>query len=118
MNPNSRMLVRLQTMRLILLSALLLMMPALIPVAADAQARVIVELRAAEGEPSDVTVELAPAEGGQSFRCTTSKGKCSIEGVPGGRYRARVIREGEESPRARRVMIPPSGEVTVVLPVR
>lgn len=107
-------------MRLILLPALLLLfalLPALSPQSAAAQARVLIELRAADGEVRDATVELVPADGGEPLRCTTSNGKCSLEGVAGGRYRARVVVEGEESPRPRRVMIPPNGEVTVVLPV-
>ncbi|NLE48031.1 MAG: carboxypeptidase regulatory-like domain-containing protein [Sandaracinaceae bacterium] len=105
-------------MRLSLLIALFAVLPVLSPTTAVAQARVIVEVRGAEGAADGLTVELSPADGGRSFRCTTSKGKCSIDGVPGGRYRAKIIREGEGGPRPRSVMIPPSGEVTVVLPAR
>lgn len=105
-------------MRLSLLIALFAVLPVLSPTTAVAQARVIVEVRGAEGAADGLSVELSPADGGRSFRCTTSKGKCSIDGVPGGRYRAKIIREGEGGPRPRRVMIPPSGEVTVVLPAR
>ena len=89
-----------------------------LPLVALAQSRVIVEVRAPSGEAADGTVTLEPTGGGRSYSCTTSRGRCTLEGVPGGRYFAKLVPNQGEAPAPRRVMIPPAGEVTVHVPTR
>lgn len=89
-----------------------------LPLVALAQSRVIVEVRAPSGEAADGTVTLEPVAGGKSHSCTTTRGSCTLEGVPGGRYLAKLTPREGEAPAPRRVMIPPSGEVTVHVPTR
>lgn len=85
---------------------------------AGAQSRVVVEVRTPAGEVADGRVTLEPEGGGKSFSCTTRRGQCTLEGVPGGRYIAKLEPNQGEAPAPRRVMIPPSGEVTVHVPTR
>ena len=78
-----------------------------VPVSADATVNAIV--RNAAKQPVDGQVSLSPAGDGKSFRCTTSKGACTMRGVPGGRYIV-TFRPKSGSPTApRKVVIPPSG---------
>jgi hypothetical protein len=89
-----------------------------VPFVALAQSRVIVEVRTPSGEAPDGKVTLEPVGGGKSYSCTTTRGECTLEGVPGGRYLATLTPKEGEAPAPRRVMIPPSGEVTVHVPTR
>lgn len=89
-----------------------------VPLVAVAQSRVIVEVRTPSGEAADGKVTLEPVGGGKSFSCTTTRGQCTLDGVPGGRYLAKLAPSTGEAPEPRRVMIPPAGEVTVHVPTR
>jgi hypothetical protein len=81
--------------------------------AALADATVVVDLKTAEGSPVDGTVELK--KGDAKFRCTTQKGHCEIKGVPGGMYTVEVSQADKPSPKPKTVMIPPSGEVKLIV---
>jgi len=85
------------------------------PVGALADATVVVRVRAA-GEAVDGTVTLV-AKGSSKgrYQCRTSDGRCTIRGVPGGRYTVRFVPERGESPPERSVMIPPEGEVSLIV---
>lgn len=78
-----------------------------------AEATVVVDLKAADGSAADGTVELK--KGDAKFRCTTQKGRCEIKGVPGGLYSVEVSQTDKPAPKAKTVMIPPSGEVKLIV---
>jgi len=78
-----------------------------------ADATVIVDLKTAEGASADGTVELK--KGDAKFRCTTQKGHCEIKGVPGGLYSVEVSQPDKSPPKPKTVMIPPSGEVKLIV---
>ena len=78
-----------------------------------AEATVIVDLKAADGSAVDGTVELK--KGDTKFRCSTQKGHCEIKGVPGGMYSVEVSETQKAPPKAKSVMIPPSGEVKLIV---
>ncbi len=80
---------------------------------AFAEATVIVELKAADGSPVDGTVELT--KGDAKHRCTTEKGRCEIKAVPGGMYNVEVSQGDRPAPKPKSVMIPPSGEVKLIV---
>jgi hypothetical protein len=80
---------------------------------AFAEATVIVELKAADGASADGTVELSKGE--LKHRCTTAKGRCEIKAVAGGMYTVQVTQPGQPSPKPKSVMIPPSGEVKLIV---
>ena len=83
--------------------------------AAWAQAVVDVEVRNAEGAPADGEVTLESLEGKRVASCTTEKGRCSLGKVAGGSYRVRVAPKQGESPKPRRVMVPPEGKVSLIV---
>jgi hypothetical protein len=58
-------------------------------------------------------VELT--KGDSKHRCTTDKGRCEIKGVAGGQYTVGVVQTGKPSPKPKTVMIPPSGEVKLIV---
>ncbi len=78
-----------------------------------AEATVIVELKTAEGSPAEGTVELK--KGDTKFRCSTQQGRCEIKSVPGGMYTVEVSQGEKPAPKAKSVMIPPSGEVKLIV---
>jgi hypothetical protein len=78
-----------------------------------ADAKVIVELKTAAGAPTDGTVELK--KGDARYQCTTQGGRCEISGVPGGLYSAEVTQAGKPAAKPKSVMIPPSGEVKLIV---
>jgi len=85
------------------------------PSAARADAVVLVRVQAA-GEAVDGRVTLTRKDDGSERRtCQTRAGRCRIPGVPGGRYVVRFQPEEGDSPPDRTVMIPPEGEVTLVV---
>lgn len=85
------------------------------PTAALAQATVEVEVRDADGAPVDGTVTLEPRGEGETRHCETREGRCTLEGVAGGRHTVRFAPRAGEAPPARSVMIPPSGRVTLIV---
>jgi hypothetical protein len=79
-----------------------------------ADAKVVVELKDKDGAPTDGTVELK--KGGETkHTCTTQAARCEIAGVPGGMYTVEVKQAGKPSPKPKEVMIPPSGEVKLIV---
>ncbi|MCC6876692.1 MAG: carboxypeptidase regulatory-like domain-containing protein [Sandaracinaceae bacterium] len=88
-----------------------------LPALADAE--VVVQVRAPGGGTGEATVTLTPEGGGEARSCTTRNGTCRISGVPSGRYvvTAQPIGAGQP-PVPRPVLIPPSGQVTVSVPLR
>lgn len=80
---------------------------------ASADAKVIVELKTPDGASAEGTVELKKGDARHS--CTTQKGRCEISGVGGGMYTVEVKQEGKPPPKPKQVMIPPSGEVKLIV---
>jgi hypothetical protein len=79
-----------------------------------ADAKVVVELKDKAGAPADGTVELK--KGGETkHSCTTQAARCELSGVPGGMYTVEVKQPGKPSPKPKEVMIPPSGEVKLIV---
>ena len=84
------------------------------PRAALADAVVVVTLRAADGNLVAGTVQLSRGEARHS--CTTGgDGRCEMRGVTGGSYTVTVEQAGRPSPKPRAVMIPPTGEVKLIV---
>lgn len=79
------------------------------------RATVNVTLRTASGEVAEGRVTLQTLSGAEVASCTTELGKCTLEQVEGGSYLATVKPAKGPSPKPRKVMIPPSGEVGLVL---
>jgi hypothetical protein len=78
-----------------------------------ADAKVVVEVKDKDGAPADGTVELK--KGGETkHSCTTQASKCEISGVPGGMYTVEV-KQGGKASKPKEVMIPPSGEVKLIV---
>lgn len=80
---------------------------------AAADATVIVELKTASGQSADGVVQLTKGEA--KHTCSTRQGRCSISGVAGGMYTVEVSQPGKASPKPKTVMIPPSGEVKLIV---
>lgn len=100
------------TVRLFLSAALLL----LVPSGVLADATVVVELRLPDGRSTDGTVQLTKGEA--KHRCTTNGGRCAISGVAGGVYTVSVEQSGQTPPKPKSVVIPPSGEVKLIVNAR
>ncbi len=83
------------------------------PGVAYADATVMVELKGEGGAPADGRVELVKGEARHS--CTTVQGRCEIRGVAGGMYSVQVSGTKQAAPKAKQAMIPPSGEVKLVV---
>ena len=78
-----------------------------------ADAAVIVELKRPDGSSADGTVLLT--KGGTKLECKTQNGRCQLTGVPGGTYSVEVIQADKPASKAKRVMIPPAGEVKLIV---
>ena len=78
-----------------------------------AEATVVVEVKRADGSAADGVVQLT--QGATKLSCTTSKGRCEIKGVAGGSYSVEVQQAGRPSTKPKTVMIPPSGEVKLIV---
>jgi hypothetical protein len=82
--------------------------------AARADATVVVELKRPDGSSAEGTVQLRKGEA--KARCTTDKaGRCSLSGIAGGVYTVSVAQPGKPSPKDKTVVIPPSGEVKLIV---
>jgi hypothetical protein len=94
-----------------LLPALLLILSTS-PAAADAT--VAVELKRPDGSAAEGTVQLTKGEA--KHRCTTDKGgRCEIRGVAGGVYTVSVEQQGRPAGKEKTAVIPPSGEVKLIV---
>ena len=81
---------------------------------AAADAVVIVELKRPDGSNAEGTVQLTKGE--TKHRCTTDKaGRCEIRGVAGGVYTVSVEQQGRPAPKEKTAVIPPSGEVKLIV---
>ena len=98
--------------RTLLLSAFLCLSALLVATPAWANATVQVEVHASSGATVDGQVSLTNVtDTSKRFACATRKGRCTIPGVPGGRYSV-VFRPNKGNAGApRNVMIPPNGNV-------
>ncbi len=101
--------------RTLLAAALVLVATMLVAIpAALADAVVQVRLVSQSGQPVEGTVTVSPAAGG-SFSCRTQGGTCRIPNVPGGRATVTVAPAQGAAPPPRPVMIPPSGNVSLIV---
>jgi hypothetical protein len=80
---------------------------------AQAEASVIVELKRADGSAADGIVRLT--KGDEKLECTTQKGRCQLNAVPGGTYSVEVVQADKPAAKPKRVMIPPAGEVKLIV---
>ena len=82
---------------------------------ARADALVAVQLKDARGVLTDGVVTLLDAEGKPVASCEARQGTCEMKNVAGGNYSVTVQTSAGEGPKPRKVMIPPSGRVTLVV---
>src|SRR5687767_9618802 len=83
-----------------------------IPGLAAAQATVQIRVAASAGRPADGTVTLTGQ--GQTRRCSTTAGRCTIV-VPAGSYSATVAPRSGTAPAPRAVTVPAAGVITLAL---
>lgn len=96
------------------LSACLVLLALAVPAIARAEAVVVVTLRRVDGTRTSGTVQLT--RGDDTHRCTTdAEGRCEIRGVAGGTYTVTVRQAERPAPKPRTVMIPPTGEVKLIV---
>jgi hypothetical protein len=91
---------------------------ALLPAAVFAEATVSVSLKDPQGQPADGKVTLSSAEGKSVATCVAHAGQCEMQSVPGGFYTVTVEPAKGAAPKPRKVMIPPSGKVALVVATR
>jgi hypothetical protein len=84
-------------------------------VPAFADALVTVQLKDAAGAPANGKVELTDAAGKVVASCDAHGGQCEMKNVPGGFLTVTVQPEKGAAPKPRKVMIPPSGKVSLVV---
>lgn len=82
---------------------------------AHAEALVTVQLKDGQGRPAEGKVTLLDAENKPIASCQAQAGKCEMRGVPGGTFTVTVQPSQGEAPKPRRVLIPPSGKVALVV---
>jgi hypothetical protein len=80
---------------------------------ARAEATVVVEVKRPDGSAADGIVQLT--QGTNKLRCTTTKGRCELKGVAGGAYTVELEQAGRPASKPKTVMIPPSGEVKLIV---
>jgi hypothetical protein len=79
-----------------------------------ADASVIVELKRADGSPVAAAVVLT--KGDIKYRCDTDQaGRCTIKGVAGGVYQVSAEQAGKPPGKPKPAMIPPNGEVKLIV---
>lgn len=81
----------------------------------SAEALVAVQLKDAQGQPAEGKVTLLDAESKPVASCDAKAGKCDMPNVPGGSYTVTVQPSKGNPPKPRKVMIPPSGKVVLVV---
>ncbi|HEX2675435.1 MAG TPA: hypothetical protein VHM19_02315 [Polyangiales bacterium] len=82
---------------------------------AFAEALVSVQLKDPQGKPADGKVELSDAAGKVVATCDAHGGQCEMKDVPGGLLTVTVKPEKGAAPKPKKVMIPPSGKVSLVV---
>jgi len=82
---------------------------------ARADALVSVQLKDANGQPAEGKVTLLDAQGKPVASCDAHAGKCDMQNVPGGAFTVTVQPTKGNAPKPRKVMIPPSGKVALVV---
>jgi hypothetical protein len=86
----------------------------LVPLRALADATVVVELKRPDGSAAEGGVQLTKGEA--KYGCSTDKaGRCELRGVAGGVYTVKVDQPGRPAPKEKTVVIPPSGEVKLIV---
>ena len=80
---------------------------------AYADASVLVEVKRADGSGAEGTVRLIKGE--TKLSCVTTKGRCEIKNVPGGLYTVELEQSGKPAGKPKTVMIPPAGEVKLIV---
>jgi hypothetical protein len=82
---------------------------------ASADATVVVELKRPDGSAVSGTVVLH--KGGEAkYRCDTdAAGRCALKDVAGGIYQVSVTRDGKPAGKGKTAVIPPSGEVKLIV---
>lgn len=83
---------------------------------ARADATVVVEVKQADGGIAEGTVHLT--KGDTKLTCTTHRGRCELKNVPGGTYSAVLEQPGKPAGKPKTVMIPPTGEVKLIMAAR
>jgi hypothetical protein len=82
---------------------------------AAADALVVVKLKDGSGLPADGTVILLDGSSKTVASCEAKKGSCEMKNVAGGSYTVTVKPVKGDAPKPRKVMIPPTGKVTLVV---
>jgi hypothetical protein len=85
------------------------------PAPAYADAVVTVQLKDPQGQPADGKVTLAGADGKPVASCSAQAGRCDMHGVAGGSYTVTVEPAKGAAPKPRKVMIPPIGNVSLLV---
>jgi hypothetical protein len=79
-----------------------------------AEATVIVEVKRPDGTSAEGTVQLT--KGDTRYTCSTGgQGRCTIPGVVGGMYGVTVQQGDRPATKPKSVVIPPSGEVKLIV---
>jgi hypothetical protein len=82
---------------------------------AHADALVTVQLKDGQGRPGEGKVTLLDAQSKPIATCQAQAGKCEMHNVPGGTFTVTVQPAQGEAPKPRKVLIPPSGKVALVV---
>jgi hypothetical protein len=82
---------------------------------AHADALVTVQLKDGQGRPAEGKVTLLDAQNKPVASCQAQAGKCEMQNVPGGSFTVTVQPTQGDAPKPRKVMIPPSGKVALVV---
>jgi hypothetical protein len=80
-----------------------------------AEALVTVQLKNGQGQPGEGKVTLLDAESKPVASCDAHAGKCEMHNVPGGTFTVTVQPAQGDAPKPRKVLIPPSGKVALVV---
>lgn len=85
------------------------------PSPAYADAVVTVQLKDPQGQPAEGKVMLSGSDGKPVASCSTQSGRCEMHAVPGGSFTVSVEPVKGNAPKPRKVMIPPSGNVSLMV---
>ncbi len=85
------------------------------PSPASAEATVEVTLKDGSGKLAEGVVTLSDAQGSAVARCEAREGRCEMPNVAGGNYTVTVKPKVGPEPKPRKVMIPPSGKVALMV---